>query len=81
MLRMLIILLLLIIPDIFATISKHERSILMPERYSFCSSRIRRPHRFVCLSDLHEVEFGKDNQRLLEAIDAEQASDTRTVSR
>ena len=71
MLRMLIILLLLIIPAILTTISKHERSILMPERYSFCSSRIRRPHRFVFLSDLHEVEFGKDNQRLLEAIDAE----------
>ena len=71
MLRMLIILLLLIIPAILLTISKHERSILMPERYSFCSSRIRRPHRFIFLSDLHEVEFGKDNQRLLEAIDAE----------
>ena len=69
--RMLIILLLLTIPAILATISRHERSILMPERYSFCSSRIRRPHRFVFLSDLHEVEFGKDNQRLLEAIDAE----------
>ena len=68
MLRMLIILLLLIIPAILTTISKHERSILMPERYSFCSSRIRRPHRFVFLSDLHEVEFGKDNQRLLEAV-------------
>ncbi len=71
MLRILIILLLLIIPAILITISKHERSILMPERYSFCSSRIRRPHRFVFLSDLHEVEFGKDNQRLLDAIDAE----------
>lgn len=69
---MLIILLLLIMPAILATISKRERSILMPERYSFCSSRIRKPHRFVFLSDLHEVEFGKDNQRLLQAIEREQ---------
>ena len=67
---MLIIIFLLIIPVIVITISKHERSILIQERYCLHSSYITKSYRFVFISDLHEVEFGKDNERLLQEIDA-----------
>lgn len=36
--------------------------------YRFKSAKIRQPFRFVVLSDLHNKEFGKNNNRLLEQI-------------
>lgn len=38
-------------------------------KYSLQSSKIQTPGRFVMLSDLHGKSFGRDNKRLLEAID------------
>lgn len=37
--------------------------------YSLQSLKIQKPYRFVMLSDLHDKSFGKENEKLLRAID------------
>lgn len=36
--------------------------------YSLTSRKVRKPYRFVMLSDLHNKQFGKDNEKLLKKI-------------
>lgn len=45
--------------------SSYEKRQLGVTRYRIASSRVKSPCRFVFLSDLHEAEFGRDNERLL----------------
>ncbi len=40
-------------------------------QHTFCDRRIRKPFRAVVLSDLHNKQYGKDNERLVEAIRAQ----------
>lgn len=37
--------------------------------HTITSAKIRKPYTFVLLSDLHNKSYGKDNERLMEAID------------
>lgn len=37
-------------------------------QHVICDARIRKPFRAVVLADLHDKQFGRDNERLLEAI-------------
>ena len=37
-------------------------------QHTFCDRRIKKPFRAVVLSDLHNNQYGKDNERLLETI-------------
>lgn len=69
MLRMLIIIGLLLVMLIGLSLSEYERNTLEIESYTLYAKEISRPYRFLFLSDLHEVEFGKDNERLLQKID------------
>lgn len=51
--------------------SRYERRHFVVERTMIRSPKIKQIHRIVFLSDLHDNEFGKGNQALLEAIRAE----------
>ena len=51
--------------------SQYERRHFVVERTMIRSPKIKQIHRIVFLSDLHDNEFGKGNQALLEAIRAE----------
>lgn len=44
-----------------------NRFIVVP--YTVESTKIKKPYRAVILSDLHNKKFGRDNERLVEAID------------
>ena len=37
--------------------------------YTVTSEKLKKSGRFILLSDLHNKSFGKDNQRLIKAID------------
>ncbi|ETP71696.1 putative phosphohydrolase [Lachnospiraceae bacterium JC7] len=50
-------------------ISEWERNKLKIFKYNIVSDKLKKEHRFVFLSDLHEKEFGKDNRELIEKID------------
>ncbi|HBP24516.1 MAG TPA: metallophosphoesterase [Oribacterium sp.] len=69
MLRMLVIIGLLLVMLIGLSISEYERSTLKTESYTLYAKEVSRPYRFLFLSDLHEVEFGKENARLLQKIE------------
>ena len=49
--------------------SEYEKKALSVESLSLVSGRLEASRTFVFLSDLHSNEFGRDNCRLLEAID------------
>ena len=51
------------------TISEWERNKLKIFEYNLFSKKIKKEHRFVFISDLHEKEFGKDNEELIKRID------------
>lgn len=68
-LSILIIICLVFVAILILSISKRERSVLSVERYPLSSPKLSRTYRFVFLSDLHEVLFGADNERLLAEID------------
>ncbi len=68
-LSILIIICLVFTAILIVIVSKRERSILSLETYRFYSKKLTKPYRFVFLSDLHEVQFGADNERLLSEID------------
>ncbi len=40
-------------------------------QHTFCDRRIKKPYRAVVLADLHNNQYGKENERLLEAIRAQ----------
>lgn len=48
--------------------SQYERKHFVTEETVIRSPKIQRPFRFVFLSDLHDQEFGKNNERLLQEI-------------
>ena len=51
--------------------SEYEKNCLVTEEYVITSPKLKgRERTFVFLTDLHDKEFGKDNQRLLEAVRA-----------
>ncbi len=52
----------------FAARSEYERDCLSAEEISVVSSKIQNPRRMVFLSDLHNKEFGPENQRLIHAV-------------
>ena len=54
----------------FLARSEYERKALSLEEVSVETDKITRDWTFVFLSDLHENTFGRDNERLLAAIDA-----------
>ncbi len=49
--------------------SEYEKECLVTEVAAFRSPKIKGRRRLVFLSDLHDKEFGKDNERLLKAIE------------
>ena len=53
---------------LFEIESRRERQLLQTDTYSFSKSGLKKPFRFVFLSDLHEKEFGPDNETLFERI-------------
>ena len=65
-----IFLFLLGIPILLFIYSQWERSQLRVTKYSISSEKVKKAHRFVFITDLHEKEFGKDNQILLKKIEA-----------
>ena len=52
----------------FVARSEYERDCLSAEEISVVSSKIQNPRRMVFLSDLHNKEFGPENQRLIHAV-------------
>jgi len=50
--------------------SDRERNQLRLESYCFRSGKIKRAHRFLFLTDVHEKEFGEKNEELLRRIRA-----------
>lgn len=50
--------------------SEYERKALAVETVEITSEKIKSSRRFVFLSDLHSNEFGRDNEKLLAAIDS-----------
>ena len=49
--------------------SEYERNQFVTERFEVCSPKLKgTPKRYVFLTDLHDKEFGMDNERLLAAI-------------
>ena len=64
-----LIILLCLCGIITISISEWERNKLKVYEYSILSEKLKKEHRFVFLSDLHEKEFGKDNCVLIEKID------------
>ncbi len=48
--------------------SEYEKKALSTERFCIESDKIKRNRRLVFLSDLHSNEFGRNNDRLLEAV-------------
>lgn len=65
-----IFLFLLGIPILLFIYSQWERNQLRVTKYSISSKKVKKAHRFVFITDLHEKEFGKDNQILLKKIEA-----------
>ena len=65
-----IFLFLLGIPILLFIYSQWERNQLRVTKYSIFSEKVKKAHRFVFITDLHEKEFGKDNQILLKKIEA-----------
>ena len=65
-----IFLFLLGIPILLFIYSQWERNQLRVTKYSISSEKVKKAHRFVFITDLHEKEFGKDNQILLKEIEA-----------
>lgn len=49
--------------------SEYEKEQLSEEHIVLESHKVRKDHRILFLSDLHNHEFGEDNQKLLDAID------------
>ena len=64
-----IFLFLLGIPILLFIYSQWERNQLRVTKYSISSEKVKKAHRFVFITDLHEKEFGKDNQILLKKIE------------
>lgn len=50
--------------------SEYEKKALSVEAFCLTSGKLRTGRRLVFLSDLHSNEFGRGNERLIEAIDA-----------
>ncbi len=48
--------------------SQYEREHFVVEETVICSPKIKKPRTLVFLSDLHDKEFGRNNERLLHAI-------------
>ena len=48
--------------------SEYEKRCLSTDHYEIVSSKIREEKTLVFLSDLHDQEFGQDNEALMEAI-------------
>ena len=57
-----------ILAILFEFESHRERQMLQTDTYSFSKSGLKKPLRFVFLSDLHEKEFGPDNEELFTRI-------------
>ena len=64
-----IFLFLLGIPILLFIYSQWERNQLRVTKYSIFSEKVKKAHRFVFITDLHEKEFGKDNHILLKKIE------------
>ena len=63
------IILTLLCVSVTIIISEWERSKLKVYKYIISSPRLKSEHKFVFISDLHEKEFGKDNEELIKKID------------
>lgn len=47
----------------------HDTNRFVVRKYTICNKKVKGSYRFVMLSDLHGKSFGKDNERLMRAID------------
>ncbi|SEA32879.1 hypothetical protein SAMN05216349_10973 [Oribacterium sp. KHPX15] len=63
------ILFILIFVIITITMSNWERNNPIVYRYVIQSGKLNKAHSFVYISDLHEKEFGENNEKLIEMID------------
>lgn len=63
----LVILAIVIVFFLIVMIADGNRFVI--KKYKLISDKIRNPHRFVVLADLHGKEYGKQNEKLLSAID------------
>lgn len=64
-----LIILILLFAIMTITVSEWERNKLKIFKYIIESPKLKSEHKFVYISDLHEKEFGKDNEELLKKID------------
>lgn len=53
----------------FFSISEYEKDNFIIKTYNISSKKIKNTKKIIFLSDIHEKEFGKDNNKLLLAID------------
>ena len=52
----------------FIVIMVYDVNRFVIPRYQITSAKLKKPYRFVVLSDLHNKQFGKDNEKLVAAI-------------
>ncbi len=57
-----------IIAIILIWIMLYDSNRFVVVQHTFCDSRIKKPLRMVVLADLHNKQYGKDNERLVAAI-------------
>ncbi len=52
----------------FIWVMLYDSNRFVVVQHTFCTQKVKQPYRAVVLSDLHNKQFGRDNERLLEAI-------------
>lgn len=53
----------------FTAVMIYDVNRYVIRNYKFKTGKLKKPYRFVVLSDLHNKQFGKDNKRLLDEIE------------
>ena len=52
----------------FIWVMLYDSNRFVVVQHTFCDPRIKAPYRAVLLTDLHNKQYGKDNEQLLDAI-------------
>lgn len=67
-----VLILLCIVVLFFVCVICIDLNRFVVKKYKVVTDKIKQRHKFVVLSDLHGKEYGKDNEKLLKAIDAQE---------